>query len=299
MVKSNDVGQLKVVKVGKDTTKKKKSKKQRQSSMTINIKKVRTPNVKPEKKKREKALKEKGPDLRRKLDPLREMLSELVDQANERVSSLRDEGLTSKALSEAERTFARLRSRKGESELFRANLKTRDQINREFARVHTFLNDYTSTPEGVKDVMSNLTRLKGAFGGVWKPETGENYDTSRVDKDIAEEAFSFYRKVLEVTGGWERAIGIIQGHEGLAGYGSENLIIAIYDMVEKARSNKFDYANIIDTAKDIVEKGLHKYAILASKQLSDEDYNLIFNDEDAENRQAYHFNNLNYWRKTR
>lgn len=311
MVKSNDTNQVKVVKVGEDTTKKRKRKKARSSTSPLKIsrgresakEKVKNKRTKKQvtkpKKARSKRVVEKGPDLRRTLDPLREMLSELVNQANERVSNLRDEGLekSSKALDEAQRSFNRLRSRKGEDELFRANLKTREQINREFARVHTFLNDYTSTPEGVTDIVSNISLLKGAFGGSWKKTTGENYDTTRVNKDIADEAFSFYRRVLERTGGWERAIGIIQGHETLAGYGSENLIIAIYDMVTKAREGKFDYENIIDTISDVIETGLHKYAMLASKQLSDEDYNLIFNDDGAEERKKFHFSNLNWRRK--
>ena len=300
MVKSNDVSSVKVVKVGEDTTKKKKRKKGKSSSQPIVFKQGRT--KKPEepkvRKKKEPAVKEKGPDLRRKLDPLREQLGLLVDQANKRVRDLEKSGIKSRALEEAKRSFNRLTSRKGEEDYFRANLKTRQQINREFARVQTFMADYTSTPEGAENIISNIRNLKGAFGGQWFESTGENYDTTRVDKDIAKEAFEFYRLTLEQAGGWERAIGIIQGSETLAGYGSENLIIAIYDMVANAREDKFDYSKIISTARDIIETGSKNYATNAAKQISDEDYNLIFNDETAEDRQQYHFSSLN-WRKRR
>ena len=224
------------------------------------------------------------------LDPMREQLSVLVNMANERANQLISSNLISRALLEAQRTLARQTSRSEDEELFKSNLKTRQQINREFARVHAFLNDYTSTPEGAENFKTNLQDLAGAFGAQWNDGTGKNYDTSRIDDDIAAQTFDIYRKTVEAAGGWERAVGMFQGKESLIGYGSENLIIAIYDMIQ----NKVDEGLIMNRALNMVQEGIAAYEEMASKQVQDYDYGIVFDDETAARRRAFYT-----WRRSR
>ena len=228
------------------------------------------------------------------LNPLREQLRVLVDQANRRVEALVSNGLPSRALNEAARTFKKLRSRGGEDELFKADLKTRKQINREFARVHAFLNDYTSTTTGAHDFETDLGNLAGAFGKHWYHNVqGSNehyYDESRIDNETAKKAFEIYRKVVESAGGWERAVGIFKGKESLIGFGSETLINAIYDMVD----NNMKEEDIFVTSREMIEQGLEAYREMAAKQVSDYDYGVVFDDPETESRREFY-----YWRRNR
>ena len=228
----------------------------------------------------------------RSLDPLREQLSVLVNQANKKVDALTNNGLNSRALQEATRSLLRQSSRVDDDTLFRSNLRTRQQINREFARVHAFLNDYTSSVEGAYDFESKLKNYKGAFGHEWQAEYGENYDKSRIDEEKAKLAFDIYRRVVEAAGGWERAVGIFQGKESLIGYGSENLIIAIYDMVENISSESFTDEDarkgyIIQRGLSMVNEGIKAYDEMAARQVSDFDYGIVFDDETAKERRAW------------
>ena len=241
------------------------------------------------KKKSNKSLVNQRKKVKISLNPLREQLKILVDTANERVDMLLNSGVESRALYEAQRTLKIQTSRTGDDMLFRSDLKTRKQINREFQRVHTFLNDMTSTSQGAENFGTDLARLTGAFGGQWKESTGENYDTSRVDKETATRTFDLYRRVIERAGGWERAVGLFQGKESLVGYGSENLIIAIYDMVE---NSQYKDEAIIDRAADLVEQGIKDYQQMAEKQVKDYDYGIVFDDEQAQARRNFYI-----WRR--
>lgn len=219
------------------------------------------------------------------LNPLRQQLKVLVNQANQRVRELEKEGIyNSRALDEARRTLKKQSSRVDDNELFKSNLKSRRQINREFERVHLFLNDFTSTTIGANTIQIESSNLAGAFGGKWKIETGENYDTSRIDKASADIAFDLYRRVVEAAGGWERAIGILQGKESLIGYGSENLINSIYDMV----THNYSEEDIITTGVHLVNQGLEAYEEMAKNQVKNYDYGVIFDDEDAKNRRSWY-----------
>ena len=207
------------------------------------------------------------------LKPLRAELQVLVDQANSRVHALIESGLPSRALLEAQRTWARQTSRAEEDELFKSDLKSRRQIEREFARVHEFLNDYTSTVRGAKNLQSDFDR----FSGHWK--TGEG-----MNEQLRGKTFEIYRKVVEAAGGWERAIGLLQGKESLTGYGSENLVNNIYDMLE----NEYDEGTIIQIALEQVESGIKAYEEMAERQVSDYDYGIVFDDETAKERREFY-----------
>ena len=279
---------------------KKKRKKGSSGSEEIKLKKGRSSRGSTQEK--EKKARKKG---RRTLDPLREQLQVLVNQANQRVDELTNQNLKSRALEEARRSLLRSPSRIDDMKagiLFRSDLSNREKINRELARVHAFLNDYTSTTEGAGDFETKLKNYKGAFGSQWEAEYGARYDASRIDEDKAKVAFDIYRRVIERAGGWERAVGIFQGKESLIGYGSENLIIAIYDMVENIdMSNAEDKRDfIVNRGYDIVEAGMKAYEEMASKQVADYDYGIVFDDEDTKARRewfAWLFDNRNRLRK--
>lgn len=222
--------------------------------------------------------------IKRSLDPLRDQLRTLVNQANKRALDLMIAGKASRALEEARRSWLKLRSRRDDDELFKADLKTRKQINRELARVHSFLNDYTSTLQGAEDLTTDMNRLKGS----WKTDEDNPYGIR--DEEITKKTFELYRRVVEAAGGWERAVGLIQGKESLIGYGSENLINNIYDMVE----NNYDEGDIISIALEQVESGIRAYEEMAAKQVSDYDYGIVFDDETAKERRQFYM-----WRRNR
>ena len=249
-----------------------------------------------------KSKKSKAKKSKASLNPLREQLQTLVELANAKHQAIKEynenasknhkKEIVSRAVNEAIRTLKKQSSRADEDTLFRANLKTRKQINREFARVHAFLGDYTSTIEGAKTFDTDLTTLKGAFGGQWEAQTGERFDTTRVDKELAKMAFRTYRNIVEEAGGWERAVGMFQGKESLIGYGSETLITNIYDMYVNMEqfSNNPDKAEemIMNRAREMVLEGIDTYEAMAKKQVLGYDYGIIFDDETAQNRRAFY-----------
>lgn len=243
---------------------------------------------------------------RKSLDPLREQLAVLVNQANMRVKELEDNKIMSRALIEAERSKRAQTSRDNETDLFKTNFHDRRRIKREFARVQEFLNDYTSTLEGAENFTTKMSDLAGAFGGQWKARTGENYDTTRINKELANKTFDLYRRVVEAAGGWERAVGMFQGNNSLIGYGSENLINAIYDMVqnEDAVSNMDEFLSKFHTddntpvtsyeeaillrARAMIETGIENYKEMTEKMRSDYDYGVIQEDPDRKARRAFY-----------
>ncbi len=206
------------------------------------------------------------------LDPLREELKVLTDMANERAQKLIESGKNSRALLEAQRTLAAQWTR-SQDELFSSNLKTRPQIYREFARVHEFLNDYTSTVEGAGNFETDLNR----WTGKWRDDYGEQ------DLVLRSNTFEIYRKVIETAGGWERAVGLLQGKEKLTGFGSENLINNIYDMLE----NNFSEESIKEIALRQIQAGADTYAQMAKNQRLNYDYGIVFDDDSVTARRAF------------
>lgn len=249
--------------------------------------------IKPAKPARARSTKssKKSSKPRVSLEPLREQLQVLVDRANERANVLINNQLdtSSRAFQEAKRTLKRQSSRVDDEQLFKSNLRTRQQINREFARVQAFLGDYTSTELGAKQFTTDLTSLQGAFGGQWEAKTGERFDTSRINKEIAKEAFDMYRKVVEEFGGWERAVGVFQGKESLIGYGSEVLITNIYDMyVNHYDSGILSEQEIRVRALEMLEQAKNTYEEMSQRQRIDYDYGIVFDDEGAQARRAFY-----------
>lgn len=169
------------------------------------------------------------------LDIFREELSKMAMQANQRASQLNG---SSMALQEAQRTLPK--SRRGDNQLFTGDLRTLRQMKREYARLQTFMSDWRSTPEGEQfyEDEERGKNFRGAFGGQWLSKYGETYDKSKIDDEEAKEAFRLYHELVEEFQGEDRARMLWNKDASKISYGSENMIAAIYDMVNQGYSDE-------------------------------------------------------------
>lgn len=233
--------------------------------------------------------------LRKSLNPMREKLKALTMSANIRVAELRDAGVNSKALAEAEKTQRKVHRETGE--LFTSDVKSTRELNRELARVQAFLTDYTSLVEGAKTFTGELTH-ELYFGGQYRADGGYGANPEFVSKEKAEQVFEIYHKVLERGGGWERVIGYIKAmYPAFTEYGSEQLINAIYDMTEQVsvEDMRADVGRVdlgpedlteyyIMKASDLVDEMIQNYECIAEVQKYGEDYGYLEKDEERDSR---------------
>ena len=151
------------------------------------------------------------------LERMKERLQPIISEANRRAEALKFRQLSSAALLRAEEESGR--------DYFDIDeLADKSSIIKEATRARVFLADKTSTIEGAKIFTAQLNAAiyKGKFGNQyhnWENKY-KNFDISAIDEDIAKEVFRNYRKLEEI-----RAADIV----GDGAYGSENLIIAMYD----------------------------------------------------------------------
>lgn len=225
--------------------------------------------------------------LSRSLNPLRVQLAELVEMANLRVAQLNDAKVESKALDEAVKTRRKIHKEMGEGIVFTSQVRSMREFNREFARLQKFLTDTTSTVMGAETFRNGLTH--GLFGGQWRVDGGYGADPSVVSEETAKKVFDIYHRAVERAGGWEQTIGFMYASRGgMTEYGSENLINAIYDMVENNNDvgmSEDDLigmyiakaAEMIETSKNTVEhiNELIKFG---------EDYGYVEKDAEREER---------------
>lgn len=220
---------------------------------------------------------------KRPLDPLRKELNILVKEANKRVSQLTKTNFASRALFEAQKTLAP--SRRGDDVLFRSDLKNRRQLNREFARVNKFLNDWTSFSEGAENFSSEFYTMKGVWGG----QFGEDhFDKTKLNEDFAKKAFEIYDRVIEAKGGWDRVIGFFRDENSKVQFGSEVLLNAIYDMTVQGYSDE----QTIIRAEALIDQALQSFDKMAVLQRTNIDYGAIIPNEDK--RSDYY-----KWRRSR
>ena len=144
----------------------------------------------------------------------------LVDVANNRIQTILEAGYNSLAIDRVEQQTG-----KEYFDLF--DIKNREDLISRITAVRVFLADKGSTLEGAKLEMTQIAteKYKGKFGNQYNKEEYNfaRYDINIIDKEIAERAFENYRKIES-----RRAAQIgRQGQDGV--YGSENLIIAMYD----------------------------------------------------------------------
>lgn len=151
------------------------------------------------------------------LERMKERLQPIISEANRRIEALKFRQLSSAAVLRAEEESGR--------DYFDIDeLADKSSIIKEATRARVFLADKTSTIEGAKVFTAQLNAAiyKGKFGNQyhnWENKY-KNFDISTIDEEIAKEVFRNYRKLEEI-----RAADII----GDGAYGSENLIIAMYD----------------------------------------------------------------------
>lgn len=185
------------------------------------------------------------------LDEIRAQFHKLQNVANKRAEQLEEKGLDSysKAYQAAVSKIGAYRERNFNDLFDVYDTKRYREIKREVARIKKFLNDETSTVEGVEKFIA-AEKYKGAFSGDWYKTYGVSYDKSRVDEEKAKIAFSMYRRLEENNTSYEEIVGRL-------GYGSENLIMRIYDMVVESGIENDDsieywaeYGDIMDRLKD-------------------------------------------------
>ena len=153
----------------------------------------------------------------RKVDETRDKLEPIISEANRRIELIKSQGLTSAAVLRAEQETGR--------DYFSLDeLETIPELIKEATRARVFLADETSTIEGAKiyTAQLNAAEFRGQFGNQYHTfeHKFKNFNTAVIDEDVAKIVFSNYRKLAEL-----RAADIT----GDGAYGSENLIIAMYD----------------------------------------------------------------------
>lgn len=153
----------------------------------------------------------------RKVDEARERFEPIISEANRRIELIKSQGLSSAAVSRVEQ--------EGGRDYFSLDeYETIPELIKEATRARVFLADETSTIEGAKiyTAQLNAAEFRGQFGNqyhTWEHKF-KNFNTSVIDEEVAKIVFSNYRKLEEL-----RAADIT----GDGAYGSENLIIAMYD----------------------------------------------------------------------
>jgi hypothetical protein len=160
----------------------------------------------------------------RSLEPLREKLRPMVDEANKRFSQLITAGMYSHAIDSAIRSVSARRRdefEKGESsnQFFSIEGKNYRELRTELARVQEFINDPTSTILGAK---LDVSRLAIFYEGGKAFATEESRREADINEQYARWAFAAYREI-------ERNAPNLIYEEG--GYGSDNLINVVYQAV--------------------------------------------------------------------
>lgn len=194
------------------------------------------------------------------LNEIRSRFQSLQAKANARAEELQAAGLAdySRAYNEANEKMGAYRS--NNAYLFDVDDTQRyREIRREVERMNKFLNDETSTVEGVQKMIA-AEKYKGAFSGGWYEKYGVSYDKSRIDEDKAKIAFTIYRRLEESGDSREKIIGDL-------GYGSESLVMQIYDMVVESGIENDDsvqywaeYGEILEeTGRRLDELYIRKY----------------------------------------
>lgn len=146
-------------------------------------------------------------------------LEPVVYEANRRIEMIQSAGYTSYALDRV------IREGGGRDYFDLDDINTREDLIAENTRMRVFLNDEGSTMKGARLETAQIyaEKYRGKFGNQYKKEYNVAFDTSTIDPEIAKVAFENYRKI-------EEDHAAIIGKQGMPGvYGSENLIIALYD----------------------------------------------------------------------
>ena len=240
-------------------------------------KRVSATKKKPVSKKKTRTKKDPAFNRRVSNEPLRKQLDTLVKEANTRLKRLNDLGYDTRAVAEAQRTMVSIH--RETNQLFTSKLSRMRDIQREFARVNTFLADYTSLAEGAEVFEGDMNRFfqKGMqapklFGG----EFEGGYNSEEITYNRAKRVFDIYHRILEDAGGWERVVGIFRNPNTKIEYGSEVVINEIYDMVDQG----FSTEQAILRVRNMVNRAQDMYKEMATKQSLNVDYGRLSNKAD-------------------
>lgn len=146
-----------------------------------------------------------------------EKFTPLMELANDRIREILEHDYMSTAVKRVQK-----QQNRDYFDMFDVN--TREDLIERVTAIRVFLADKGSTVEGArKETLQTL--YGGKFGNEYnnKENNFARYDISAIDKEKAERAFENYRKLEEE---WAAVIGR-EGGDGV--YGSESLIIAMYD----------------------------------------------------------------------
>ena len=178
----------------------------------------------------------------------KEKFAPLVELANDNITKIKEAGYNSLAVDRIERQVGR--------EYFDiSSAKTRGELMAEITAVRVFLADKGSTLEGAKLEMTQIAteKYKGKFGNQYNKEEYNfaRYDITTIDEDAAKRAFENYRKIEEIRASQIGTQKLAIETESV--YGSENLIIAMYDF-EINKDEKYSYfkGDSFDFANDIL-----------------------------------------------
>jgi hypothetical protein len=188
-----------------------------------------------EKKRNEKIAKVPNKLTKTELENWKKQLQPLVSEANKRIEMIQASGYTSYALDRV--------IREGGTDYFSLDdVSSREELLREMTRLRVFINDKGSTIEHAKLETAQIysSQYAGKFGNEFNNEENKfaRYDIKAIDKNVAAKAFESYRKIEE-----HRATEII----GDGAYGSENLIIALYDAEIRGMDSLTYGEDLLDT----------------------------------------------------
>lgn len=173
------------------------------------------------------------------LEAFKHQLETMVTEANHRIETIQHAGYTSYALD-------RVIQEGGTDYFDLENVSTREELVREMTRMRVFINDKGSTLEGamLDNAQISASMYKGKFGNEYNTEEHgfARFDTKFIDKEAASRAFESYRKIESIR---SSQIGKQDGGDG--GYGSENLIIALYDAEIRGRDSYNYGTDLLDT----------------------------------------------------
>lgn len=165
----------------------------------------------------------------------KDKLDVVASEANKRIELIKSAGYTSYALNKVEHEA-------GRDYFDLSTIENREDLLTEMTKMRVFMNDKGSTIEGAKleTAQINTAQYKGKFGNQYnnKEHGFLTYDKETIDPNVAKRAFESYRKIEE-----DRAGEVILKK----GYGSENLIIALYDAEIRGKDSLLLGMDLLDT----------------------------------------------------
>ena len=179
------------------------------------------------------------------IEKYKNQLEELVTEANHRIEMIKHAGYTSNAI------FKASIHNKGRDEFDLSEVSTREDLIKVNTALRIFINDEGSTIEGARLETAQIygQEYAGKFGNQYNNKENEfaRFDIKAIDKSVAQRAFEAYRKIEE-----SRAYQITEM------YGSENLIIALYDAEIRGKDSLVYGMDLLDTIEQTQTKKWRK-----------------------------------------